>query len=135
VEHKPSFDLLVGDHNRHLRRASRDSRSPTVKGMRAVDLALYADELAARAATLAAQLERARGRLRRAAIEREARRTLDEGLIERLEALGFLSCPDPKAARAEVTELAAALRALEDLQAWVERRLYAEREGLSLRAE
>ena len=103
--------------------------------MRAVDLALYADELAARAATLAAQLERARGRLRRAAIEREARRTLDEGLVERLEALGFLSCPDPKAARAEVTELAAALRALEDLQAWVERRLYAEREGLSLRAE
>ena len=103
--------------------------------MRAVDLALYADELAARAATLAAQLERARGRLRRAAIEREARRTLDEGLVERLEALGFLSCPDPKAARAEVTELAAALRGLEDLQAWVERRLYAEREGLTLRAE
>ena len=103
--------------------------------MRAVDLALYADELAARAATLAAQLERARGRLRRAAIEREARRTLDEVLVERLETLGFLSCPDTKAARAEVTELASAVRALEELQAWVERRLYAEREGLTLRAE
>jgi hypothetical protein len=103
--------------------------------LRAVDLALYADELAARAATLAAQLERARGRLRRAAIEREARRTLDEALVERLEALGFLSCPDAKAARAEVTELASAVRALEELQAWVERRLYAEREGLTLRAE
>jgi hypothetical protein len=103
--------------------------------LRAVDLALYADELAARAATLAAQLERARGRLRRAAIEREARRTLDEALVERLEALGFLSCPDVKAARAEVTELASAVRALEELQAWFERRLYAEREGLTLRAE
>ena len=103
--------------------------------MRAVDLALYADELAARAATLAAQLERARGRLRRAAIEREARRTLDEALVERLEVLGFLSCPDTKAARAEVAGLAAAFRAVEELQAWVERRLYAEREGLTLRAE
>ena len=103
--------------------------------MRAVDLALYADELAARSATLAAQLERARGRLRRAAIEREARRTLDEALVVRLEALGFLCCPDTKAARAEVTELASAVRALEELQAWVERRLYAEREGLTLRAE
>lgn len=103
--------------------------------MRAVDLALYADELAARAATLAAQLERARGRLRRAAIEREARRMLDDGLVERLEGLGFLTCVDTKAARAEVTELASAVSAVEQLQAWVERRLYAEREGLTLSAE
>jgi hypothetical protein len=103
--------------------------------VRAVDLALYADELAARAATLAAQLERARGRLRRATIEREARRMLEDGLVERLEGLGFLSCVDSKAARAEVAELAAAVGALEQLQAWVEQRLYAEREGLTLRAE
>ena len=40
-----------------------------------------------------------------------------------------------KAARAEVAELAAAVSAVEQLQAWVERRLYAEREGLTLRAE
>ena len=103
--------------------------------MRAVDLALYADELAARAATLAAQLERAHGRLRRAAIEREARRTLEEGLVVRLVALGFLGDCDTKAARAEVAELASAVRAVEELQAWVERRLYAEREGLTVSAE
>jgi hypothetical protein len=103
--------------------------------MRAVDLALYADELAARAATLAAQLERARGRLRQAAIEREARRALDDGLVERLEALGFLCGCDTKRARAEVGELACALAAVEELQAWVERRLYAAREGITLTAE
>ena len=70
--------------------------------MRAVDLALYADELAARASTLA---------------------------------LGFLRAADTKAARAEVAELAAAISAVEELQAWVERRLYAVREGLTLTAE
>jgi predicted transcriptional regulator len=58
--------------------------------MRSIDLALYADELAARAATLAAQLDRARCRLRREAVEREARRALDEGSVARLEALGLL---------------------------------------------
>ena len=58
--------------------------------MRSVDLALFADELAARAATLAAQLERARGRLRQAAIEREARRALEETSVARLESLGIL---------------------------------------------
>jgi predicted transcriptional regulator len=52
--------------------------------MRSIDLALYADELAARAATLAAQLDRARSRLRQEAIEREARRALDEGSVARL---------------------------------------------------
>jgi hypothetical protein len=103
--------------------------------MRAVDLALYADELAARASTLAAQLERARGRLCQAVIEREARRALDDGLVARLEALGFLRAGDTKAARAEVGELAAAVAAVEELQAWVERRLYAAREGLTLSAE
>ena len=103
--------------------------------MRAVDLALYADELAARASTLSAQLERARGRLRQAAIEREARRALDDGLVARLEELGFLRAADTKVARAEVTELAAAVVAVEELQVWVERRLYAAREGLTLSAE
>ena len=53
--------------------------------MRAVDLALYADTLAGKASTLAAQLERARDSLRQAAIEREARRSIDEATIERLE--------------------------------------------------
>ena len=103
--------------------------------MWAVDLALYADELAARACTLAAQLERARGRLSQAAIEREARRALDDGLVARLEALGFLQAADTRAARAEVAELSAAVAAVEELQAWVERRLYAVREGLTLSAE
>jgi predicted transcriptional regulator len=56
--------------------------------VRSIDLALYADELAARAATLAAQLERARCRLRQEAIEREARRALGEGSVARLEASG-----------------------------------------------
>jgi Fe2+ transport system protein FeoA len=103
--------------------------------MRAVDLAFYADELAARSATLAAQLERARGRLRQAAIEREARRALDDGLVARLESLGFLRGADTKTIRAEVVELASAVAAVEELQAWVERRLYAAREGLTLSAE
>jgi uncharacterized protein involved in type VI secretion and phage assembly len=62
--------------------------------MRSVDLALYADELAARAATLAAQLERARCRLRREAIEREARRALGEGSVARLESLRLIRASD-----------------------------------------
>jgi uncharacterized protein involved in type VI secretion and phage assembly len=78
--------------------------------VRSVDLALYADELAARAATLAAQLERARCRLRQEAIEREARRALGEGSVARLEAL-------------EIRELAASVAVVEELQAWVEERL------------
>jgi hypothetical protein len=92
--------------------------------VRSVDLALYADELAARAATLAAQLERARGRLRRSAIERDARRTLDDGAVARLESLGLLRREDPAELRAEIRELAAALAAVESLQAWTERRLF-----------
>jgi hypothetical protein len=92
--------------------------------VRSVDLALYADELAARAATLAAQLERARGRLRRAAIEREARRVLDDGSVARLESLAVLGRADPGEIRAEIRELAASLAALEALQAWAERRLF-----------
>jgi predicted DNA-binding protein len=99
--------------------------------MRAVDLALFADELAARAATLAAQLERARGHLRRAAIEKEARRALDDGLVARLEALEVLRAGDTQSARTEIGELSAALQAVEELQAWVEARLFAAREEIS----
>jgi hypothetical protein len=91
--------------------------------MRSIDLALYADELAARAATLAAQLERARCRLRQEALEREARWALDEGTVARLEALGLLGRADPRSLRAEIRELGASLAAVEELQAWVEERL------------
>ena len=91
--------------------------------MRSIDLALYADELAARAATLAAQLERARCRLRQEAIERQARRALDEGTVARLETLGLVRPGDRRALRAELRELAGSLAAVELLQAWVEERL------------
>ena len=92
--------------------------------MRSVDLALFADELAARAATLAAQLERARGRLRQAATEREARRALDETSVARLESLEILRGAAPADVRAEIRELAASLGVVEELQVWVERRLF-----------
>jgi hypothetical protein len=93
--------------------------------MRSIDLALFADELAARAATFAAQLERARGNLRQAAIEREARRALEEASIARLESLGLLRRSDPAEIRAEIDELAVSLATIEELQAWVEQRLFA----------
>jgi hypothetical protein len=96
--------------------------------MRTVDLALYADVLAAKASTLAAQLERARDALRQAAIEREARRSLDAATVERLERIGAVSAIDVGAQRAEVSRLADDLRALEELQAWVEGRLFETRE-------
>ena len=92
--------------------------------MRSVDLALFADELAARAATLVAQLERARGRLRQAAIEREARRALDETSVARLESLGILRGAEPADVRAEIRELAASLGVVEELQVWDECRLF-----------
>jgi hypothetical protein len=111
--------------NRGFSRAFRARRPPTVDAVRSVDLALYADELAARAATLAAQLERARCRLRQEAIEREARRALGEGSVVRLEALGLLRASDAHAIRMEIRELAASLAAVEELQAWVEERLAA----------
>jgi uncharacterized protein involved in type VI secretion and phage assembly len=99
--------------------------------MRSVDLALYADELAARAATLAAQLERARCRLRQEAIEREARRALGEGSVARLESLGVLRQAGARELRDDVRELSASLAAVEELQAWVEARLAAVQEELS----
>ena len=100
--------------------------------MRSVDLALYADELASRAATLAAELERARCRLRREAIEREARRALDEGSVARLDAAGVFYHVEARALHAEFRELSASLAALEELQAWVEERLAAAQEELSV---
>jgi hypothetical protein len=91
--------------------------------MRTVELALYADALAGEAASLSARAERARSRLRRAAIERRARRELSEGSLDRLERLGLLGAIDERAVRAELLELEAALGALEELQGWVESEL------------
>jgi hypothetical protein len=88
--------------------------------VRSVELAIYADALAGEAATLAARAERARSRLRQAAIEKRARTELTESAIERLETLGLLGGIDERATRAELRDLEAALDALEELQAWVE---------------
>jgi hypothetical protein len=88
--------------------------------MRGVDLAIYADALAGEAASLAARAERARSRLRQAAIEKRARRKLTPVAVERLEALGVLGAVDEAATRAELHELEAALDAVEELQAWLE---------------
>jgi hypothetical protein len=75
--------------------------------MRSIDLALHADELDARAANLAAQLERTR--LRQEAIERGARGALDEGSFARLESLGVLHRHDVGELRAEIGELSTSL--------------------------
>jgi hypothetical protein len=91
--------------------------------MRGVDLAIYGDALAGEAASLAARAERARSRLRQAAIEKRARTELTAVAIERLEALGVLGGVDEVATRAELRELEAALDAVEELQAWLEAEL------------
>ena len=91
--------------------------------MRSVELAIYADTLAGEAASLAARAERARSRLRQAAIEKRARSELSETAVGRLEALGLFGALDERAARAELRELEGALDALEELQAWVEAEL------------
>ena len=88
--------------------------------MHGVDLAIYADALAGESASLAARAERARSRLRQAAIEKRASSELSETATVRLEALGLLGSVDEAATRAELRELEAALDALEELQAWVE---------------
>lgn len=96
------------------------SFGPTVEGMNSIDLALYADTLAGEAAALAARIERERGRLRQAAVERRARDALPDVVVERLDELGLL------ATRGDVTMLAdleEALDAVEALQAWVEEQL------------
>ena len=91
--------------------------------MRGVDLAIYSDVLAGEAASLAARAERARSRLRRAAIEKRARRELTPVAVERLEALGVFGGVDESTTRAELRELEAALDAVEELQSWLEREL------------
>jgi len=88
--------------------------------MRSVELAIYADALAGESASLAARAERARSRLRQAAIEKRARSEISETAIDRLEALGLLGAIDEGAARAERRGAEAALDALEELQTWVE---------------
>ena len=93
--------------------------------MRGVDLAIYADALAGEAASLAARAERARSRLRQAAIEKRARSELTAVSVERLESLGLLGGVDEVTARKELRELEAALDALEELQSWVEGELTA----------
>jgi hypothetical protein len=91
--------------------------------VRTVDLAIYADTLAAEAGAVAARVERARSRLRESAIEREARRTLARETVDRLERLGLLRPADERRLTAELRRLEADLEALEELQAWVEARL------------
>jgi hypothetical protein len=93
--------------------------------VRGVDLAIYADALAGEAASLSARAERARSRLRQAAIEKRARTELTQVAVERLETLGLLGAIDEAAARAELRELKATLDALEELQSWVESELEA----------
>lgn len=88
--------------------------------MGSVDLALYADLLAGEAASLAARIERERGRQRQATIEREARAALAPVAVERLEELGLLST---RGDAALIVELEESLDAIELLQAWVERAL------------
>jgi hypothetical protein len=94
--------------------------------MRSVDLALYADSLAAEAAALSARLERTRGRLRRAAIEHEARRELPADVVGVLERRGLIPSAvplDPEEQTEEMGALRSELDAVEQLQAWVEARL------------
>jgi hypothetical protein len=90
--------------------------------MRSVELAVFADALAAEAAALNARLERARGRLRRAAIEREAREALPGEVADRLRRLGLLGTEDTvEAAELEATRLD--IVAVEWLQSWIEAQL------------
>ena len=100
--------------------------------MRTVDLALYADALAARTSAVAARLERARDALTQAAIERAARRVLSQAAVERLERIGALGRANTRELRREIGELAADLAALEELQGWVESRLAAGRDEREL---
>lgn len=94
--------------------------------MRSIDLALYADTIAAEAAALSARLERTLGRLRRAAIEHEARLELPADVVGVLERRGLIPRVDelgPEEQSAEIRALRRELDAVELLQAWVEARL------------
>jgi hypothetical protein len=85
--------------------------------MREIDLALYADALAGEAASLAARIERERGKLRQATVERAARKELAPPVVERLEELGMLGTRGDAVVLAALEE---SLDAIEVLQAWVE---------------
>lgn len=98
--------------------------------MRAIDLAVYADALAGEAAAVTARAERARARLRQAAIEREARSALEAEEVARLQARGLLRPLDLGGVREEIAGLDADLAALVALQAWVEARLADEQDGV-----
>jgi hypothetical protein len=93
--------------------------------MRSVDLAVYADALAAEAAAIAARIEQARRLLREAAIEHEARLALPPEVVPRLVELGFLRGAPIGARTAELAELVTALRAVAVFQTWVEQELAA----------
>lgn len=88
--------------------------------MRSVDLALYADALAGEAAAISARVERERGRLRLAEIERAAIRELPVPVVEQLREHGLLAT---RGDVEHVIELEDTLDALERLRAWVEARL------------
>jgi hypothetical protein len=88
----------------------------------AAELAVYADAVAGEAAALAARAERARSRLRQAAIERAARAALPATTVTRLEALGLLGV-DAARARSDLAECERGLAAVVELQAWIEAQL------------
>ncbi len=102
--------------------------------MRSVDLAVFADALAAEAAALASRLERARQRLRQAAIEHEARRALSAETVGELERLGVLAARAEAEDTTEIEEARASLAAVQTLQAWVERELRRERRSAEARS-
>ena len=91
--------------------------------MRAVELAVYADDLCAEVAALSARAERARSRLRVAAIEREARRALASTTVAELEGRGIMGQHDEVSLRQELLELESAIDAIGELQGWVEAQL------------
>ena len=88
--------------------------------MREIDLALYADALAGEAASVQARIERERGRLRQADVERAARKELPREVVGRLDELGLLRTRGDCEVLADLEE---ALDAIEALQAWVEEQL------------
>ncbi|MEZ5101442.1 MAG: hypothetical protein R3C15_16910 [Thermoleophilia bacterium] len=94
--------------------------------MRAVDLAVYADALAARRLVVSARLERARAQAAEAAIERAAVVALPHGTVLALEESGVLAHGDGlELASREVDRLARAVAAIDELQTWIEHRLAA----------
>jgi hypothetical protein len=105
--------------------------------MRSIDLALFADTLAADAAALSARIERARGRLRQIAIEHEARRALAPDVVALLERRGLMR-PDAAGRSdddlAELATLSAELDAVLRLQSWVEARLAESEQSAGVRS-